>query len=307
MDAMGDALIATDLVSRVTIWNAAAERLYGYAAEEAIGRSACALAIYGDDLSPMMLGEPDRTGIRHAVLRARRKDGVFIDVEVVATAMSDTTGAVVGRLSVHRDITERKRVEVEHRRLSTLVEHSPDFIGMADIDGHVRFVNTAGRRLVGLDDVMGRHVIEFFPPDERECVAAMVSGILADGRRAAELHFVRFDTGERIPVSVEGLRVDDPVTGRPSGIATISRDLRKRPRAEAELSEERDRQSRQQAAIAELGARVSRGDDLFALIEEAAAVAHRTLDADLVVVAELLPDGKGLLPRARVGFTKDGP
>jgi hypothetical protein len=64
------------------------------------------------------------------------------------------------------------------------------------------------------------------------------------------------------------------------------------------LREERNSQSRQQAAIAELGARVSRGDDLFALIQEA-AVAHRTLDADLVVVAELLPDGKGLLPRAR--------
>ena len=177
---------------------------------------------------------------------------------------------------------------------------------MADIDGRVRFVNAAGRRLIGLDDVTGRHVIEFFPPDERESVAAMVSGILADGRRSAELHLERFDTGERIPVSVEGFRVDDPVTGRPRAIATISRDLRERRRAEAELRDERNRQSRQQAAIAELAVRVSHGDDLFTLIEEAAAVAHRTLDADLVVVAELLPDGKGLLPRARVGCTKDG-
>jgi PAS domain-containing protein len=75
--------------------------------------------------------------------------------------MSDTTGAVVGRLGIHRDITERKRVEDEHRQLSSLVEHSPDFIGMADV-GHARFVNPAGRRHVGLDDVVGRPVIELF-------------------------------------------------------------------------------------------------------------------------------------------------
>jgi two-component system NarL family response regulator len=307
VEASGDAFIATDFESRVTSWNAAAERIYGYAAEEVIGRSACALAIHGGDLSPMLDEGLDRTGITHTVSKARRKDGACIDVEVVTTAISGPTGAVVGRLGIHRDITERTRVEDEHRWLSALAEHSPDFIGMADIDGHVRFLNAAGRRLVGLDEVMGRKFIEFFPADERERAAAMVAEVLADGRRAAELHFERFDTGERIPVSVEGFRVDDPVTGEPGLIGTISRDLRERRRAEAELREERDRQTRRQVAIAELGAHVSRDDDLFAPIEEAAAVAYRTLDADLVVVAELLPDGKGLLSRARVGSTQDGP
>src|SRR3954452_23886581 len=94
LEGLGDAFVATDREFRITIWNAAAEQLFGYTAEEAVGRSAWALMIYGVDLSPATLDEElDRAGIARTVSRARRKDGAFIDVEVVPTAMRDITDA----------------------------------------------------------------------------------------------------------------------------------------------------------------------------------------------------------------------
>jgi PAS domain S-box-containing protein len=238
--AMADAVIGTDAEFRVTLWNPAAERLYGYSAAEAMGGLARDLATYEGDASRRRLEAAlDRDGYAHVELTARRKDGAFVDVDLIVTAVRDAHGEVVGYIGIHRDITERKRVELESRRLSAIVENSPDFIGMADLQGKVLFLNEAGQRLAGLDgmeQVRDKQVIDFFPPGERELVRdELVPRILASGREMRELHFVNFRTGERIPVSCAGFRVDDPQTGEPIAVATISRDLTERRRAEAQL------------------------------------------------------------------------
>jgi PAS domain S-box-containing protein len=213
IEALPDAVIATDLDFRATVWNPAAERLYGYTAEEAIGRPARELATYEDDAARRELEVAlDETGRAHVELRARRKCGAFMCVELIATAVRDEDGAVVGYLGIHRDVTEQKRTEAERRRLSAIVQHSADLIGMADLDGRIVFVNEAGRRLVGLgvgDEVRTKHVLDLVAPEQRDRVRDRVlPQILADGRGLYELEFVNFETGDRIPVSCEGFRVD---------------------------------------------------------------------------------------------------
>src|SRR3954462_6689756 len=136
VEVMADAVIGTDVDYRVTLWNPAAERLYGYSAQGALGRRAREIATYEDDTARLRLEAAlDRDGIAHVEFRARTKSGVWRDVELIATAVQDEGGDPVGFLGIHRDISARRRADLEHRRLSAVIQASPDFIGVSDLDG----------------------------------------------------------------------------------------------------------------------------------------------------------------------------
>lgn len=423
---MADAVIGTDLEYRVTLWNPAAERLYGYSAEEAMGRPARELASFEGDTSRLRLEAAlDRDGIARVEFPARTKSGAWRDVELIVRAVCDEAGARFGYLGIHRDVSARKRAELEHRRLSAVIQAAPDFIGVSDLDGRPLFLNEAGQLLAGLsgtEDVRAHHIMDFFAPEERAAVRdELLPRALSHGRVARELDFLDLRTGERIPVSWNAFRIDDPDTGRPLAMATISRDLREQRRAQQEIEDyrrridtvfasitdafyalDRDfrfiylndravqvlgdlldqplsrgdflgnevfamfpgivataternfrlalaeqrtiayeylypprsrwfdirvypsddglavyfidisdrmasealgrRQTLQQAAVAELGVRASRGADTVALMEEAVAVVSRTLEVEFVAVAELVQDGSRMLLRAGAGW-----
>src|SRR6185436_5912321 len=140
VEVMADAVIGTDLEYRVTLWNPAAERLYGYSAAEAMGRPARDLATYENDTSRLRLEATlDRDGIAYVEFRARTKSGVWRDVELIATAVRDEAGDRVGFLGIHRDVSARKLADLEHRRLSAVIQASPDFIGVSDLQGRPLF------------------------------------------------------------------------------------------------------------------------------------------------------------------------
>ena len=82
-----------------------------------------------------------------------------------------------------------------------------------------------------MDAVRATAIAEFFVPEERErVVGEYLPNIVAHGRQAWELTLQHFETGDRIPVSYDGFRVDDPETGEPLALATIMRDLTERRR-----------------------------------------------------------------------------
>src|SRR3954454_10071580 len=190
---MADAVIGTDVDYRVTLWNPAAERLYGYSADEAMGRPAREIATYENDTSRARLEAAlDCDGIARVEFRARTKSGVWRDVELIATAVRDEAGDPVGFLGIHRDVSARKRADLEHRRLSAVIQASPDFIGVSDLDGRPLFLNEAGQRLAGLngmDEVRAHHIADFFAPEERAAVRdELLPRLLAHSRHAWELN-----------------------------------------------------------------------------------------------------------------------
>jgi PAS domain S-box-containing protein len=115
VESSDDAIIGKDLAGTVRSWNSGAERLYGYAAEEAVGRP-IAFVI-----------PPERTAEEAAILdRVRRgervppydtvrvrKDGAEVQVSVTVSPVRDADGRVVGASKIARDITERQRVALE--------------------------------------------------------------------------------------------------------------------------------------------------------------------------------------------------
>lgn len=135
LEVMPDAVVGTDPSHRITEWNPAAERLYGYSAAEAIGRPARELALFeGDESHRVLEAELDRNGWARRELRAQRPSGDVIDVELTVTVVRDERGATTGFLGIHRDVTDRRRVGDEHRRLSAIVQNSSDFSGTCDLE-----------------------------------------------------------------------------------------------------------------------------------------------------------------------------
>jgi PAS domain S-box-containing protein len=117
-----DAIIGTTLDGEIRSWNAGAERLYGYRAEEIMGRS-IALIMPPDQPNelPRILDRLRRgERIEHYEAVRRRKDGTRVDVSVTISPVRDSRGNVIGASAIARDISHRKRLEAAAREAETL-------------------------------------------------------------------------------------------------------------------------------------------------------------------------------------------
>ena len=134
---------------------------------------------------------------------------------------------------------DRWRAEADQRRFVTLVERSSDFIGVASLEGVPQYLNPAGLKLVGLDDMdeaRRTHVLDYVMPEEQARVRdELWPVVMREGRWIGELAFRHFKSGGAIPALVDWFRIDDLRTGRPINIAAVSVDLTAQKRAEAEL------------------------------------------------------------------------
>jgi PAS domain S-box-containing protein len=119
-----DAIIGKTLDGTITSWNAGAERLYGYAAEEVLGKPS-AFMTPGDRLgeqSAVLVKLRDRAVSESFETVRRAKDGRLIDVSVSMAPIRDEAGNVIGSSTIARDITQQKRAAEEIRRLNLDLE-----------------------------------------------------------------------------------------------------------------------------------------------------------------------------------------
>jgi PAS domain S-box-containing protein len=125
VESSDDAIVSKDLNTIITSWNRGAERLFGYTAEEAIGRSVIML-IPEDrlDEEPMILAKIQRgERIEHYETVRRRKDGSLVDVSLTTSPIKDAQGRVIGASKIARDITDRRRLEQRQRLLLGEMKH----------------------------------------------------------------------------------------------------------------------------------------------------------------------------------------
>jgi PAS domain S-box-containing protein len=108
------AVVVMDADERVTGWNPAAAELFGYTAEEAIGREVDDLVFGGDirDEGRQITHEALATGRAHRITRRRRKDGTAVDVELMLVPLS-VEGERLGFLGIYHDITELQQARQE--------------------------------------------------------------------------------------------------------------------------------------------------------------------------------------------------
>ncbi|MGA2926731.1 MAG: PAS domain S-box protein, partial [Solirubrobacteraceae bacterium] len=141
-----DAVISIDLEQRVRHWNRGAERLYGYTAQEALGRTLHELTVSTyeprEHVARMVSGED----VYQYETRRRRKDGTIVDI-LLTISPWHLEGKVVGVTGVAIALRDQKERERERERLAAAAEHGADAVVSIDRDGIVRHWSHGAERL----------------------------------------------------------------------------------------------------------------------------------------------------------------
>jgi len=238
-----DAIIMMDGDGNVSFWNEAAERIFGHTANEALGKGLHALLAperfhqaYGRGFAHFReAGEGPAVG-RTQQLVGRRKDGKEFPIELSLSAVR-VRGAwhAVG---IIRDITSRKSMEQELRRLAVIAEQAAEGIAVADLEGNLQFVNNAWAVMHGYGsgaELVGRHLSMFHTDDQlRTDVIPFNEMVKQQGHQAAEVGHKRKDGTTFQAQMVVTLMKDEQ--GKPYGLAGFAQDITDRKRAEALLA-----------------------------------------------------------------------
>jgi PAS domain S-box-containing protein len=153
VESSDDAIVRQNLQGAVTDWNEGAARLYGYSAQEAIGKIFFKLVrpdSGGDAAATMSLDAIRKRETTHI-----RKDGTPIQVSVTRSPIHDAGGHVVGASVIARDVSERMRAAVALResedKLRLILDSTAEGIYGVDMEGRCTFCNDACLRLLGYD------------------------------------------------------------------------------------------------------------------------------------------------------------
>src|SRR5207248_195426 len=214
--------------------NEAAVEHYGYSRDEFLAMT----------ISDLYSNESGRAasitvGIRHADLsqssgRHRLRDGRIIDVEVQAHDL-DFDGRHAALLVV-QDVTARKEAESATARLTAIVEATTDLVSIADATGKQLYLNQAGRRMLGVDEVeaSGTKMLDRHPEWARaELEKEGLPTAARDGVWSGEIALLGAD-GREIPISQVTLAHKSPA-GAVEFFSTVARDISERKRFESRL------------------------------------------------------------------------
>ena len=220
VESSSDAILSKSLDGTILTWNPAAERLYGYRADEVVGRNVALLA--GPKRPDEIPGILARIALGETVepfdtVRTRR-DGSPVEVSLCVSPILGPDGTVVGASAIARDITEQNRLRREiaelegerrdRERFRDVVEAAPDAMICVDPGGAVVLANGQCEELFGYrrHELLAMHVDQLVPDAVRGSHAALRARYMSDPRprpmgAGLTLH-ARHADGRDIPVEI---------------------------------------------------------------------------------------------------------
>ncbi len=275
-----DAIVGKTLEGIITSWNQAAERIFGYSADEAVGQS-ITLIIPRDrlDEEAHIIGRI-RAGqrVEHFETIRRRKDGTLVDISVTVSPIVDETGRIIGASKIARDTTLQKRTEALLRLAAEATE-----IGIWDVDltNDMLFWDARCKAMFGIS------------PDAPVSMADFYAGLHPDDRKATIQAYLAAQDGATRPVYDVEYRAIGKEDGIVRWVAAKGRgifdsdgacvrmlgttlDITARKRAEQQAEEEREILT----ALYEVGEAFSTLPGLDDAVQQATDIATRLTGAE---------------------------
>jgi PAS domain S-box-containing protein len=254
-----DAIIGKKLDGTITSWNAAAERTFGYTAQEMIGHSVYRLippelhASEGDVLKRVSRGEP----VEFSEVERVRKDGEHIFIALTVSPIRDPSGQVVGASSIKRDVTAQKRTQAalsaesaQSQELAQALDASQAV--MRDLEGRVTYWSSGSAKLYGwsASEALGRLSQELLRTEFPMPLEEIQGALHARGQWEGELIHTAKD-GRRIHVATQWIlrrgQFDEPLA-----VTEVNTDVTAR-----KMVEERMRQSERMEVVGQLAGGVA--------------------------------------------------
>jgi PAS domain S-box-containing protein len=281
VESSDDAIVSKDLNGIIATFNRGAERLFGYKAEEVVGRPVTILIPPDrqheepDILARIRRGER----VEHYETVRRRKDGTLVDISLTVSPVRDDQGKIIGASKIARDITERKltdaRLSDSERQLQELIAAIPAAIYTTDAQGKITYFNQAAVELTGRTPAIGSDdwcvTWKLYHPDgtplpHDQCPMAIA---LKEGRaiRNAEVVAERPD-GTRVPIIPYPTPLRDS-SGKIIGAINMLVDVSERKQAETQ----------QRVLLNELNHRVKNNMQMLQILLEAGAQRAKSSEA----------------------------
>jgi PAS domain S-box-containing protein len=210
VESSEDAIIGQDLDGAITSWNRGAQQLYGYAADEVVGRPISILL--APERSDELIRITERVRLGERVERYEtervRKDGRRIHVSLTTSPITDARGRITGAATIARDVSESKRTEEDLRRSNEELEQFA-YVASHDLSEPLRviagFVDLLARRYQGKLDADADRFIGFTVAGV-ERMQAIIDDLLAYSRAGrAALQLVEVDTAALVREVLQAL------------------------------------------------------------------------------------------------------
>jgi PAS domain S-box-containing protein len=262
IESSDDAIISKDLNGVILSWNKGAENIYGYLAEEAIGKSVSLIAAPGQNEMPLILERIKRgERIDHYQTVRKTKKGKLVDVSLTVSPIFNDDGRIIGASKIARDITEQVKIAAQLEqaknnlqeseklarealgRLRTILTSIGDGVIATDMNANVILMNSVAQSLTGwtLDEAMGRPLDEIFVISNEETGEKADNPVykaLREGKVVGLANHTKLKSksGTEIVIDDSAAPIKD-AKGNLYGVVLVFRDTTDRRQAEINLNE----------------------------------------------------------------------
>ncbi|MBI4460877.1 MAG: PAS domain S-box protein [Acidobacteria bacterium] len=234
------AVIVLDCEGNVTTWNPEAERMFGWSAEDVLGRPLSAIpdgrwTTYREIAVRLQNGEV----IQGREVEPRRKDGTGLTVSLSVSPLRDPAGQMSGCMAIAMDITQCKRaekaVQASEERYRDLFENAKDIMYTRNMQGRVTSVNKETERVTrySREELLGMNILELIAPEDRPALEQFIcDGGSKASQSIREVEIITKD-GQRVPLQVNArviYRKAEAVE-----VVAICRDLSQQKQLQAQL------------------------------------------------------------------------
>jgi PAS domain S-box-containing protein len=247
VESSNDAIITKSLDGIITSWNKGAEQVYGYSAEEVLGKPISIMAPTHSDTEGKKLTEMIKQGerIHHYETSRLRKDGKLIDVSLNLSPVFDSSGRLTAISVIARDITERKKIEEKLReseeKYRSIVETAKEGIVIIDEEAIITYTNKRLADLLGYTrgEGIGRLIWDFISEESKDIMKLNLKNRCLDTHGSYELKLIKRD-GSALWVLVNAKPLFDK-SGKSMGSMSMLTDITEIKKAEMELKENESR------------------------------------------------------------------